>query len=320
MKYRFASRSKSGSLIMISLMLSLSMILHGCDDDPTSAIDGGDAPEIPRMDSAPQVDDSYFQENDPQMSLQQTEQTDTDYLPYSFAREIVINHAAVMAVEPHPFVVLNQIDVEPEQENGRWVWDYSGDMTLPGEDIAMFEILLTADVNEAQNEAFWEMVWSYDDPETGDTESFTYLDMTISLDHERGEWNMYSPDHSDIPEDSPVLEIDYETTADDEHFVHHTYHESEDVSQDLFELIYEQEENEHTFRILETEDGVTEETIITWDTDSGTGSVDAPGMFNCDWREDLQITECDEEPQMSGSVEERIEQLMQPELTEEQVD
>lgn len=276
----------------ICLVIGVLLIFNACDsDDPTSPDNGstaGDPPDVPSIQSV-EIDDSYFQDNQP--TQEELQQNGEAYEPYLTSKTLVTGLKGVLmeAFGLPSFFLAVSAERDAEFEDGVWVWNFpftvSGDL-IDGEEDFDIEVYITAEVNEAADIVVWKYQFSGTGTPFGDIEDFTIFEAETSLDNASGKLKFYSPETPD----TPILDLIWNIIASDDKSINLTFVDSgdeENVSPQIITIDYSQDETFFTFSIS---GGEYPPMDITWDTSVPEGTYSDPER-ECIWGEDL-MAEC----------------------------
>lgn len=277
---------------IVTILTLVLLLFNGCSEDPVSEIASDEEPpEIPELNGA-EMDVSYFNDQGSNSSPQtDTQLQDSHEFAYMTARTLAITaNGLAQGLSQYPAAyIFSETDDDPSGSGNTWTWNYSGEVPLSSDGSATFsfESTMTAVVDEAANEVNWANEVSWDHPETGSLEDFVLLDGSASLDGDWGNWNLYSPET-----DGPVLEIEYEVTAEDQQTARYAFNSSDEIQQEQMVIDYEQDGVEHLLQITTTENGTQEITEIFWNTDTEAGYINSPDYDNCQWNSERVVTGC----------------------------
>lgn len=282
----------------ICLVIAGLLLFNACgSDDPASTDNGstaGDPPEIPMLQGV-DIDDSYFQDNQP--TLEELQENGDAYEPYLRSKTLVTGmKAGLMEAFGLPSFFLSvSAQRDAEFQDGVWVWSFpftvSGELIDEEEDFDV-EVYITAEVNEAADIVVWEFQFSGTGTPFGNIEDFTIFEAETSLDNASGQLKFYSPENPD----TPLLDLIWDVIASDDKEISVIFVDTgdeengengENGSPQIITIDYSQDETIFTFLIS---GGEYPPIDITWDTSGPEGTYSDPER-ECIWGEDL-MAEC----------------------------
>lgn len=259
----------------------LMLIVTGCGDDPVSGDEPESPPEHPQF-SQVSINDSFFRDNpvpDP---------NDQNYLVYSIAHEGIIEMAVeVESLLNFPLSVLEETAAsEAVLDGDTWSWEFT--FFIEAEHINQEEGFnaqskVTAITQNMTGNTVWEIFFTAEDTPIGDLDQFMAFSISVNEDETDGTISFFDPRDlaggsiSWTVPSATVKEIIFDVT--------------EEEGEELNPLQINYNEDQPQFSILVTDDTDDTPVQISWNTDTGTGSIDSPDGTFC-WDETLRNTEC----------------------------
>ncbi|MDZ7757470.1 hypothetical protein [Rhodohalobacter sp.] len=253
--------------LLFSLFLGFILLLTACSDDTVSDNDV-EEPELPET-SPVEVDVSYYEDANTEPS--------EEYQTFNMAEAYAQSSSGALS----SYAGLGQFYMgfgsgeEGEYDNGVWTWEY----TVDGLTVRM----TAEDIGPGIE---WNLYFDGTDPETGQTwDNQRFMYGFIDHDNENGEWSFYS-DGSDT---QPVLFYEWEIISDNDYMIEFTLQEGE--SNQTSQLTYLKEGADNT--IESSGFFGNSNTVLYWNTDTGTGYLDENGDRMC-WDAQYVNSSCTE--------------------------
>lgn len=267
------------SLLAALLILTAALSLTACSDDPASSDLDEEAPVVPAAVTAlEQIDLSFFEVDEIEFSESNT--AFTEAMSYSMT-------AMMTTVFSSSFTLMftGTSAVEPELQNGKWVWTY----TMPVEDFEDDDYLSRTEspVNQhlaslAKSAGSTMTMTMIAEPVSGGTKwslyvsgnfngeavtDFLFLEGYISDDETVGEWKLYSAEFSE-----PALTASWELGADEFSFTTELLDGDE-----VIKITFEGEQDENWIEFSDS----TEHIRIYWNDATGLGYIENGDERNC---------------------------------------
>lgn len=252
--------------------------ITGCGDDSTGP-DVGEPPQTPNLEQG-QPDVSYFENNNPKAS----EVNSTNY--FSQAKTIVTVYSTFFNFGQSYGMFLNETEqAEATYDDGVWEWTYSfnyGGVSADYRTIA----------EELANSIKWALYWSYDDGQGNSYEDYKIFEGTVANDESTGDWTFNAMD-PELEEEIPVLTSSWNKASDTEKEITlEMFGETlDDETQEKTATINYEENGTEYFMELNFADG--DNYLVTWNTDTNTGSISENGDDPQCWDEEFQDVPCE---------------------------
>lgn len=260
-----------------------------------------------------EMDISFFQDNEPPEGESQNE----EYSAYMDARAIAIDANQELNERMEELVELQTFSSEVGggyMSQGLWNWVFTFEFDYDSEEendfleyfLGVMDIQIFAEKDESAQTAAWIVSVTgcveEDEDNPGDElcidfgiegsdETFTLLrdhklmDGEVSLDLASGEWNLYLPSVPETETEYLNLQWDFESEQVKTFNTVFTYDA-------LLLLDLEFMKNSSDYRITHSKSGSGAATVITWNSDTGEGSLETDGLAKVCWGSDLQEVAC----------------------------
>jgi|GEM_PF-3245902 len=283
--------------LLAALLVLTTLTVTACSDDPASGIDeepGKNAPEIPEVTAFEQIDLSFF-------DIDEGASPDLDpENPTAFQQaQIFSSFANTQAIYSSFFMVVfsGSYGVDPEFQNGKWIWTYSWEVEDIEDDMFQREEtpltqhlgflaksesnMMTINVvaEPVSDGTKWELYIS-GNVDGEDVTDFLMLEGTISDDERVGEWKFYETVSSE-----PSIHVTWNIEDDNKHF---NLTLQGDEGDEPIVITLRQEQNDNW---VEFKEGKT--IVVYWNVETGLGYFEDDGVRTCFSREEnYQDVEC----------------------------
>jgi len=259
------------------LIVILFVGITGCGSSTSSEPE--EPPQTPNLEQG-QPDVSYFQNNNPKTS----EVTSTNN--FSQARGVVLFNSIFFNFGQNYGIFLNETDqTEATYNNGVWEWTYSSSYAGVSADYR-------AIAEELSNSIRWALYWSYDDGQGNGYEDYKIFEGTVANDESTGDWTFNALD-TELEEEIPFITSSWNKTSDTEKEITlEMFGNAMDdkTSEKTATINYERNGADYTME-LDFTDG--ENYLVTWNTDTNTGSISVDGDVPKCWDENFQDVPCE---------------------------
>lgn len=174
---------------------------------------------------------------------------------------------------------------EPSYNDGVWEWTYSYNFMGVSADYRT-----TAE--ELSNSIRWASYWSYDDGQGNGFENYNIFEGTVSNDESTGDWTFNAMD-PEFEEEIPFITSSWNNTSETE----------KEIILEMFGNAMDDETAEKTATVHFEQSGVDftmvldftdgENYLVTWNTDTKTGSVTTSDEETLCWDEEFQDVSCE---------------------------
>lgn len=272
------------SLLSHIFVLFASFVLLQTCSDSASTDEPGPSPEVPQLEAV-SIDDSYFQENNPENP------EDEEFTAYLISQEgITVTAQELLTILELPEAVFSAVsNAEVSEEDGVWTWEFM--FTILGEMIDEegdldAETRVTAQPGDLNNETSWSVFFTIDESPYGPMDNFNAFNVTVNQDESEGTIELFDPENPDTRN----VDLSWTMSSADEKSISINAIEEGENGDQLIEITYTESGPEFTLSFVESMDEATQ-VLISWNTETGSGSIDTPDGLFC-WDNTLRMTEC----------------------------